>query len=552
MLFYLQGNYQAEILKKIGDIRMKDKILDSMQKFAKAMIGPVLFLPIVGMSIALTAILTNTTFVSEGGVIWTIGKFFNGMLSPIMGNLSILFCVGIAIGMAKKKKAEAAFVAIMSYILFLGANSKWLELSGKLIAGNTASELYGTGQTIQLGFHVTDMGVFLGMILGIAVAVIHNKYVSKEFKGAMASYGNSKFVFIIMIPIVAVLSILATYIWPSIANGITALTGFMSTAGALGVFVYGFLNRFLVPTGLHHLIWSPFLYSAVGDQMIINGENVIGAKPVFLALLNDPTITMMPDSARFLNYGLVKTFGVIGVALAFYFTAKKVKRSNLKSQLIPSTLTAVIAGITEPLEFTFIFAAPLLWFVYSVIDGFFQMIVYVLNVRVCATNGILDFLVINLPAGIGKTHWPVYILVGLVEIAVIFIVFKFMIEKMNLKTPGREDDDSDIAIDLKENAAKVKKEMKSSNKEIDNAENDREKALTIIKALGGKENIITVENCFSRLRVDVIDDTVIDEQTLKTTGASGVVKKGKNIQVVYGLSISKIRTIVDDALEIVE
>lgn len=552
MLFYVQGNYQAEIKKKIGDIRMKDKILDSMQKFAKAMIGPVLFLPIVGMSIALTAILTNTTFVSEGGVIWTIGKFFNGMLSPIMGNLSILFCVGIAIGMAKKKKAEAAFVAIMSYILFLGANSKWLELSGKLIAGNTASELYVTGQTIQLGFHVTDMGVFLGMILGIAVAVIHNKYVSKEFKGAMASYGNSKFVFIIMIPIVAVLSILATYIWPSIANGITALTGFMSTAGALGVFVYGFLNRFLVPTGLHHLIWSPFLYSAVGDQMIINGENVIGAKPVFLALLNDPTITMMPDSARFLNYGLVKTFGVIGVALAFYFTAKKVKRSNLKSQLIPSTLTAVIAGITEPLEFTFIFAAPLLWFVYSVIDGFFQMIVYVLNVRVCATNGILDFLVINLPAGIGKTHWPVYILVGLVEIAVIFIVFKFMIEKMNLKTPGREDDDSDIAIDLKENAAKVKKEMKSSNKEIDNAENDREKALTIIKALGGKENIVTVENCFSRLRVDVIDDTVIDEQTLKTTGASGVVKKGKNIQVVYGLSISKIRTIVDDALEIAE
>lgn len=531
---------------------MKEKILDSMQKFAKAMIGPVLFLPIVGMSIALTAVLTNKTFVSEGGLIWTIGKFFNGMLSPIMGNLSILFCVGIAIGMAKKKKAEAAFVAIMSYILFLGANSKWLELSGKLIAGNTAGELYGTGQTIQLGFHVTDMGVFLGMILGIAVAVVHNKYVNREFKGAMAPYGNSKLVFMIMIPVVAVLSIGTTYIWPSIANGITALTGFMSTAGALGVFVYGFLNRFLVPTGLHHLIWSPFLYSAVGDQMIINGENVIGAKPVFLALLNDPTITMMPDSARFLNYGLVKTFGVIGVALAFYYTAKKIKRKNLKSQLIPSTLTAVIAGITEPLEFTFIFAAPLLWLVYSVIDGLFQMIVYILNVRVCATNGILDFLVINLPAGIGKTHWPVYMLVGLVEIAVIFVVFKFMIEKMNLKTPGREDDDSDNAMDLNENAVKVKKEMKSSIKEIDNAENDKEKALTIIKALGGKENIVTVENCFSRLRVDVIDDTVIDEQTLKTTGASGVVRKGKNIQVVYGLSINKIRTIVDEALEIVE
>lgn len=530
---------------------MKEKILDGMQKFAKAMIGPVLFLPIVGMLIALTAVLTNTAFVTQGGVIWSIGKFLNGMLSPIMNNLSVLFCVGIAIGMSKKKKADAAFVSIMSYILFLGANSKWLELSGKLIKGDTAGALYGTGQTIQLGFHVTDMGVFLGMILGVLVAITHNKFGNKEFKGAMAPYGNSKYVFIRMIPIIGVLSSGVTYIWPTIANGITALTGFMSTAGAFGVFVYGFLNRFLVPTGLHHLIWSPFLYSAVGDQMIINGENVIGAKPIFLALLNDPTIIMMPDSARFLTYGLVKTFGVIGVALAFYFTAKKVKRNNLKAQLIPSTLTSVIAGITEPLEFTFIFAAPILWLVYSVIDGFFQMLVYIFNVRVCATNGILDFLVINIPAGIGKTHWPVYVLIGLIEIGVIFIVFKFMIEKMNLKTPGREDDDTDSVIDLNENTTKVKLEMKAGNKS-ENVIEDREKALIIIKALGGKSNIVTVENCFSRLRVEVIDNSVIDEIALKTTGASGLVRKGNNIQVVYGLSINKIRTIVDDALEIVD
>ncbi|MCB2298556.1 PTS transporter subunit EIIC [Clostridium tagluense] len=530
---------------------MKDKILNGMQKFAKAMIGPVLFLPIIGMLIALTAVLTNTAFVTQGGLIWSIGKFLNGMLSPIMNNLSIVFCVGIAIGMSNKKKSDAAFVSIMSYILFLGANSKWLELSGKLIKGNTAGALYGTGQTIQLGFHVTDMGVFLGMILGVLVAITHNKFINKEFKGVMAPYGNSKYVFIRMIPIIAIFSSGVTYIWPTIANGITALTGFMSTAGAFGVFVYGFLNRFLVPTGLHHLIWSPFLYSAVGDQMIINGENVIGAKPIFLALLNDPTIIMMPDSARFLTYGLVKTFGVIGVSLAFYFTAKKVKRNNLKAQLIPSTLTSVIAGITEPLEFTFIFAAPILWVVYSAIDGFFQMLVYLFNVRVCATNGILDFLVINIPAGIGKTHWPVYILIGLIEIGVIFIVFKFMIEKMNLKTPGREDDDTDFVIDLNENTAKVKQDMKIGNISK-NVIEDRDKAWMIIKALGGKSNIVTLENCFSRLRVEVIDNSVIDEITLKTTGASGVVKKGKNIQVVYGLSINKIRTIVDEALEITE
>lgn len=530
---------------------MKDKILNSMQRFAKAMIGPVLFLPIVGMLIALTAVFTNTALVTEGGGIWRAGKFFNGMLSPIMNNLSILFCVGIAMGMSKKRKAEAAFVSIMSYILFLGANSTWLQLSGKLIKGDTSSALYGTGQTIQLGFHVTDMGVFLGMILGILVALVHNKYGNKEFKGAMAAYGNSKLVFVIMIPVVAVFSISMTYIWPFIASGITALTGFMSAAGAAGVFVYGFLNRFLVPTGLHHLIWSPFVFSPVGGQMIINGENIIGAKPIFLALINDPTIARMPESSRFLTYGLVKTFGVIGVALAFYTTAKKIKRNNLKAQLIPSTLTAVIAGITEPLEFTFIFAAPLLWFVYSVIDGLFQMFVYLLNVRVCATNGILDLLVINIPAGISRTLWPVYVLMGLLEIVVIFVVFKIMIEKLNLSTPGRENDDTELVIDLGENTLKVKEQIKASSKssnEADKASLDREKALMIIEALGGKDNITSVENCFSRLRVDVIDTSLVDEKTLKTTGASGVVRKANNIQVVYGLTVNKIRTIVDDAL----
>lgn len=528
---------------------MKDKAVNAMQKFAKAMIGPVLYLPIAGMLIALTAVATNTAFVTEGGVIWTIGKFFNGMLNPIMGNLSILFCVGIATGMAKKKKADAAFIALMSYILFLGANSRWLELSGMMADGATAGDLYGTGQTIQLGFHVTDMGVFLGMILGVVTAIVHNRYSETEFKGGFAPYGNTKLVLLVMIPVVGVFSVVITYIWPAVAAGITALTGFMSGAGAAGVFVYGFLNRFLVPTGLHHLIWSPFLYSAVGGQAIVAGENVIGAKPIFLALLGDPQAGMMPDTCRFLTYGLVKTFGIIGVALAFYYTAKKYKRENLKAQLIPSTLTAVIAGITEPLEFTFIFAAPSLWLVYSVLDGFFQMVTYLVGVRVCATNGILDFLVLNLPAGAGRTLWPLYVVIGLVEIVVIFLVFRFMIEKMNLKTPGREEDEE--VMDLRENAASVKNEMKRRQGGAADApaEDPLERGRKIVRALGGKDNILSLENCFTRLRVEVADESKINEQELKETGSAGIMRKGKDIQVVYGLEISKVRTLVDDAME---
>ena len=353
---------------------MKTKVMDAMQSFSKALIGPVLFLPLAGMIQALSSIMCNTSIVTEGSIIYMIGTFINGGIGTVMSNLGILFCVGITMNLAKKRKADAAFVSLISYLIWLAANAKWLDVAGLMVEGSTASDLYGTGQTICLGFHVTDMGVFLGMILGVVVAVVHNRFIDTEFKGAFALYGNSKFVFIVMIPIVFVLALAAAYVWPVIAMGINALTGIMSSAGAFGVFLYGFLNRILIPTGLHHLVWSPFLWSSIGDSMIVNGELISGAKSVFLALLSDPTAPMS-DSTRFLTYGLMKTFGVIGVALAFIKTAKKNKKAACKAQVIPSTLTACLVGVTEPLEFSFLFAAPVLWVVYSVMDGLFQTVV---------------------------------------------------------------------------------------------------------------------------------------------------------------------------------
>ena len=299
---------------------MKAKVMNAMQSFSKALMGPVLFLPIAGMLQALSSVMCNTAFVSEGGILYTAGKFINGGVSAVIGNLGILFCVGVSMSLAKKKKADAAFVSLVSYLIWLAANSRWLSVAGLMAEGDTASALYGTGQTICLGYHVTDMGVFLGMILGVIVALVHNRFIDTEFKGAMAMYGNSKFVFIVLLPIVLVLALAAAYIWPVAAAAINALTGIMAGAGAFGVFLYGFLNRILIPTGLHHLVWSPFLYSAIGDSMIIGGEQIVGAKPVFLALLSDPAVASMPDPARFLTYGLMKTFGVIGVALAFIAT----------------------------------------------------------------------------------------------------------------------------------------------------------------------------------------------------------------------------------------
>ena len=505
---------------------MKQKVMDAMQSFSRALMGPVLFLPIAGMLQAISPVMSNTALVTEGGVVWTLGKFINGGVGAVIGNLGVLFCVGIAMSLAKKRKADAAFLALVSYLVWLAANSRWLDVAGLTIAGDTASALYGTGQTICLGYHVTDMGVFLGMILGVVVALVHNRFIDTEFEGAMAMYGNSKFVFVVLLPIVLVMAVVASYVWPVAAAGINALTGVMASAGAFGVFLYGFLNRVLIPTGLHHLVWSPFLYSALGDSMIIGGEQIVGAKPVFLALLSDPSVAMMRDSARFLTYGLMKTFGVIGVAMAFISTAKKEKKAATKAQIIPATLTACLVGVTEPLEFTFLFAAPALWLVYSVLDG----------------------LVLNLPAGIGRTRWPLYVLVGLVEIVVMYLVFRFLIVKMNLKTPGREDGEE--VTDLAANAAAVKQQIRSGAAEKTAASaNDAQTAAHIVEGLGGAENILNTDNCMTRLRVQVKDAALVkDKEWFKPTGSAGLVVKGNNIQIIYGPKVGKMRAIVDSYL----
>lgn len=528
---------------------MKQKMMDAMQNFSKSLMGPVLFLPIAGMIQALSSVMSNTTFVNEGGPIYIIGRFINGGIGAILGNLGILFCVGIAMSMAKKRKADAAFVALVSYLVWLSANSRWLSVAGMVIEGATAGDLYGTGQTICLGYHVTDMGVFLGMILGVVVALVHNRFIDTEFDGAFALYGNSKFVFVVLLPVVLGIAVAAAYVWPVAAAGINALTGVMSGAGAFGVFLYGFLNRILIPTGLHHLVWSPFLYSSIGDSMMVAGEQIVGAKPVFLALLGDTSISSMPESARFLTYGLMKTFGVIGVAAAFIVTAKKEKKSATRAQIIPATLTACLVGTTEPLEFTFLFAAPVLWVVYSVLDGLFQMLVYIIGVRVCATNGIIDFLVLNLPAGVARTQWPVYVLVGLAEIVVMFFVFKFLIEKMNLKTPGREDGQE--VVDLQANAAAVKQQISGGGAQAASKKEDAlaEQAAYVIEGLGGAANIENVENCMTRLRVQVTDISAVkDKEWFKPTGAAGLVVKGNNIQIIYGPKVMKMRAAVDHAL----
>lgn len=350
---------------------MKDKIVNGMQIFARAIITPVLFLPIVGIVLALSSILSNPSIVGTGSFLIKVGAFISSGLWPILINLGIVFAVGIAMGMAKEKKPEAALIAVFSYLGFLGANNQWLSLTGRLIKYKVASDLAGTGQTVMLGFQVIDMGVFLGIIIGIVVAMVHNKFYDKELPGAFGAYGNTKLVFMVLVPILLVLAVILSYVWPFVALGITALTRFINVSGPIGIFLYGFLNRFLIPTGLHHLVWTPFSYTNIGGTLDVLGKTYYGATNIFLAQLTDPSIKVFDPSAKYLQYGMVKIFGLVGASIAFFKTAKPENKKKLEALLIPAVATSVLAGITEPLEFTFLFISPFLWLIYSVMDGIF-------------------------------------------------------------------------------------------------------------------------------------------------------------------------------------
>ncbi|MFT8312666.1 MAG: PTS transporter subunit EIIC [Clostridium sp.] len=521
---------------------MKDKIVNGMQIFARSIVAPILFLPIVGILLAIVGIISNPSIVGKGSPLINVGGFVGGGLWTFLTNLSLIFCVGIAMGMAKEKKAEAALIAVFSFLFFLGANNAWLNLTGRLIKYKVASDLAGTGQTVLLGFQVIDMGVFLGMILGVTIAFVHNKFCNKEFPEAIAIYGNTKLVFMILIPILLILAIVLSYVWPIVALGIKALTTLINSSGFFGIALYGFLNRFLIPTGLHHLIYTPFLYSDIGGALTVNGKTYLGAYNIFLAQLTDPSIKVFDPSAKYLQFGMVKMFGLAGAALAFYKTAKPENRNTLKAVLIPAVATSVLVGITEPLEFTFLFVSPLLWLVHSVMDGVFEAIAVLFGVRTFGCDGIINFIVYNLPAGISRTRWPIYIGVGLVQLGTYYLVFKTLIEKLKLKTPGREDNEVKLFTkkDYKDKKSKDGKQI-NGNEEIG-------LACTIVEALGGKDNIETVDNCFTRLRVKITDLDKLDEATLKTTGASGVIENGNNVQVVYGPKVNGIRNEVDKYL----
>ncbi|KAA9032436.1 PTS transporter subunit EIIC [Niallia endozanthoxylica] len=527
---------------------MKAKMMEGMQRFSKAMFIPVLILPIAGILIAFGNLFTNAKLLEvipflNNPITTGFGSILTGSLVSILGNLGLIFCVGITVGLANKEKAVAGFTALLGYLVFVNAMNKFMELSGVLFQGES---LRGTGQTLVLGVQILDMGVFLGIILGIVTAIVHNRFVDTEFNGAFQIYGGSRFVFIVLIPIVVLSAIALTFIWPFFQAGINSLGTLINHSGSFGIFLYGALERLLIPTGLHHLIYTPFLYTSLGGATEVGGQLLEGARNIYYAEIADPTVKVLSESVIWDARGISKMFGLLGACLAMYHTAKPENKGKVKAILIPAAVTSFIAGVTEPIEFSFMFVAPLLFVVHAGLSGLSMVTLNLLDVRAIGPNGMIDFLLFNIPLGIEKTHWPMYILVGLIFFAAYYLIFRFLITKFNFKTVGREDEGHETKLYSKKEYKESKGKGTAGSPA---AQGNEDLAGVIVHALGGAENINSVTNCYTRLRLTLDSPEKVDEAALKSqTGASGVIIKDKNVQVVYGLQVNNIRKAVDSYL----
>ncbi|TDT58533.1 PTS system IIB component (Glc family) /PTS system IIC component (Glc family) [Enterobacter sp. AG5470] len=509
------------------------RAVNALQNFGKSLFGPVLILPIVGLFIACGNIFGNGNLADYlpflgHPLIQQIGQLIAKSAVSVLANLALVFAVGIPVGLASRDKGYAALIGLVTFIVFINAMNVMLQFQGVLAP---AAQMKAAGQGMVLGVQVLEMGVFAGILTGALSGYLYDKYSGVQFSGAMAIYSGHCFVAIIMLPVAMILGVIMSELWPFAQQGISALAMAIKGAGPFGVAVYGFLERFLVPTGLHHLVYTPFLYTELGGTADICGTTYQGARNIYFAEIACPSVTQLSNTVVWDARGISKMFGLPAAALAMYVTAKPERKAAAKAILIPAALTSFLVGVTEPIEFAFLFVAPLLFVVHAVLTGIGMMLFSLLGVHAIGANGIIDFVLYNLPLGTEKSNWPMYILVGLIMFALYFFIFRFLIVHFGMKTPGREDDEQETRL-----YSKQEYQAKGSNAGVGAA---------IIEGLGGRANIDVVDNCYTRLRVTVIDVAAIDEPQLKATGAKGVIKQGNNVQVVYGLHVKKMREAVE-------
>ena len=529
---------------------MKDKIFGVLQRVGRSFMLPIALLPVAGLLLGIGSSFTNETMLAAyglnsvihpGTLIYTILDVMSQTGSAVFNNLALLFAMGVAIGMARKEKEVAALSGAVAYIIMNTAIQAMINAAGGVEA------MPANSTTTMLGITTLQMGVFGGIVVGLGVAALHNKFYKIELPQVLAFFGGTRFVPIVSSIVYLVVGIAMFYIWPVVQSGIAALGALVLASGYAGTFIYGLLERALIPFGLHHVFYMPFWQTAVGGTAIIDGVTVTGAQNIFFAELASKSTTVFSVSATRFMAGKFPfmMFGLPGAALAMYQCAKPEKKKVAGGLLLSAALTAFLTGITEPLEFTFIFVALPMYAVHCVLAGLSFMLMHILNVGVGMTfsGGLIDLVLFGVMQGNAKTHWVWVVVVGAVYFVLYYIIFRFMISKFDYKTPGR-DDAEEVKLYTR---ADVNARSAASGSTAP-AGDDPVSAL-IVEGLGGAANLSDVDCCATRLRCTVKDAALVKQDVLKASGASGVICKGNGVQVVYGPKVAVIKAKLEDYLE---
>ncbi|MDO4173234.1 MAG: glucose PTS transporter subunit IIA [Eubacteriales bacterium] len=533
---------------------MKDKIFGILQRVGRSFMLPIALLPIAGLLLGIGSSFTNQTMLEAygltgviypGSILYTILDIMNQCGSVVFNNLALLFAMGVAIGMAKKEKEVAALAGAIAYLVMNTAISAMIEAAGGVEA------MAENSTTSVLGITTLQMGVFGGIIVGLGVAALHNRFYKVQLPQVLSFFGGTRFVPIISTAVYVVVGIAMFFVWPVIQSGIAMLGNLVIHSGYIGTWIYGIIERALIPFGLHHVFYMPFWQTAVGGTAIVDGVTIQGAQNIFFAELASKSTEVFSVSATRFMAGKFPfmIFGMPGAALAMYRCARPEKRKVVGGLLISAALTAMLTGITEPIEFTFLFVAPAMYVVHCIYAGLSYMLMHILNVGVGMTfsGGVIDLALFGILQGNAKTHWIWIVVVGVVYFFLYYFTFSFMIRKMNLKTPGREDDDEETKLftrsDFKEKTGIGPDGAASAGKSSDPT------SALILGGLGGKANLSDVDCCATRLRVTVIDPAKVSDPMLKQSGASGIIHKGNGVQVIYGPQVAVIKSNLVDFME---
>lgn len=539
---------------------MKEKVFGILQRVGRSFMLPIAILPVAGLLLGIGSSFTNETTIAtyglqkilgEGTLLHALLMIMNRVGSAVFDNLPLIFAVGVAIGMAKKEKEVSALSAVIAYLVMNTAINAMLQVNGKILADGSIAEdvLEGTIAS-SCGIQTLQMGVFGGIIVGLGVAALHNRFYKIVLPNALSFFGGTRFVPIICTIVYMFAGIVLYFVWPAVQNGIYALGGLVTSSGYVGTLIFGLIKRALIPFGLHHVFYMPFWQTAVGGTMEIAGNTIQGGQNIFFAqLANSANIAhFSADATRYFSGEFIfMIFGLPGAALAMYRCAKPEKKKAAGGLLLSAALACMMTGITEPLEFSFLFVAPALFIVQVILAGSAYMIAHMLNIAVGLTfsGGLLDLFFFGILQGNKKTSWLLIIPVGIIYFLLYYFIFLFLIKKFNFKTPGREDENEETKLYMKADV-NAKREAAAEQKS-GGTENEISKMITA--GLGGKKNISDVDCCATRLRCTVLNSDLVNDSLLRSTGASGVVHKGKGVQIIYGPKVTVIKSDLEDYLE---